>query len=323
MFSKNSGNPLSKMRPYKNLDILQKRMIFFIKINNCQYPLLRDMITPNVTSKQSLQEGSHMKTDEKGINDREFTGDASSGQAPEIEEIIDLVDEVVPNHDSSQIKQATEIDLQTEDEDLIELIDTVKENTSETLIGNTTLELEVGERLEPGGQHAPEKEEPIGLIDEDLLEVDFGQQQEEVDPGDLVENLGLYDEETELPESSEAETGMSETDEDRLTEILGIEMPDEDTEIPSETPAKQAPEPIVYSGLAMEELSESQPSEGIPEPGVGALEQAVIEKLTDEKIEEITIGVVKQAIEGKVERILLEAAQAAISREIERLKQAL
>ena len=73
--------------------------------------------------------------------------------------------------------------------------------------------------------------------------------------------------------------------------------------------------------------AEDQPElgleEGVPEPVGEALEQAVLEKLSDEKLEEIVTRIAKRTIEGKVERILLEAAEAAIAKEIDRLKQAI
>jgi hypothetical protein len=192
-----------------------------------------------------------MNMDDKAKNDRASARDASGGKDPEMEEIIDLVDEVPPDDDSSRLEQAPEIVSETEvdDEDIIELTDVVEESFSDTKIGDTTLEGGAEEILELVGEQGSEEEEPIELVDEVVPEVDSAQEQEEsVEVDDLAEGVGF--------------------DEDSLTDTL-------------------------------------------------------LEKLSDEKIEEIITRIAKQTIEEKVERILLEAAESAIAREIERLKQAL
>ena len=192
-----------------------------------------------------------MNTDEKAKNDRASAGVAPGGKDPELEEIIDLIDEVPPDDDSSQLEQVPEIESETEvdDEDLIELTDVVEESFSETKIGETALEGGAEEILETVDEQGSEDEEPIELVDEVVPEVDFAQEEEEiVELEDLAEGVGF--------------------DEDSLTDTL-------------------------------------------------------LEKLSDEKIEEIITRIAKQTIEEKVERILLEAAESAIAREIERLKQAL
>ncbi|MCK4729442.1 MAG: hypothetical protein KAT27_10995 [Desulfobacterales bacterium] len=258
-----------------------------------------------------------MKTDEKGTNDRASAGDAPGGQAQEMEEIIDLVDEVPPDDDSSELEQPPEIESETEedDEDLIELTDVVEESSSEPETGDTAVEGEAEEIVEPEGEQGPEEEEPIDLTDEVVPEVDSAQEQEEVvELGDLAEEVGF--------------------EEDSLIDDLGLEISEEGPEIPAEEgPADEdlaTPEEDEESLL---DIVEPQPEavdqselgleEGVPEPAGGALEQAVLEKLSDEKLEEIVTRIAKQTIEGKVERILLEAAEAAIAKEIERLKQAL
>ena len=286
-----------------------------------------------------------MKTDEKDTNDRASAGDASGGQAQDMEEIIDLVDEVPPDDDSSEPEQAPEVKSETEqgDEELMDLTGVVEESSSEPETGDTALEGGAEEIVEPEGDQGSEEEEPIELADEVVPEVDSAQEQEEV--------AG----EAELAELSEAETSIPELEEDGLIDDLGLEIseegpeilaeegpadedlgtPEEDEEsvldivepqpeaedlpeLESEEPSvEQEPEPSV------ELAQEAPPSEGVPEPVGGALEQAVLEKLSDEKLEEIVTRIAKQTIEGKVERILLEAAEAAIAKEIDRLKQAL
>jgi hypothetical protein len=258
-----------------------------------------------------------MKTKEKGKNDRASAGDASGGQALEMEEIIDLVDEVPSDDDTSQAEQAQEIESKTEgdDEELIELMDVVEERSSEPQIGDTALEGGAEEILEAEGEQRPEEEEPIDLADEVVPEVDPAQEQEEVvEQGDLAEEAGF--------------------EEDSLIDDLGLEMSEEG-------PGKPLEEGLVAEDLATPEEdeeslldmvepepeAEDQPElgleEGVPEPAGGALEQPVLENLSDEKLEEIVTRIAKQTIEGKVERILLEAAEAAIAKEIDRLKQAL
>ncbi len=191
-----------------------------------------------------------MNRDDKAKNVRASARDASGGKDPEMEEIIDLVDEVPPDDDSSRLEQAQEVETETEvdDEDIIELTDVVEESFSDTKIGDTTLEGGAEESLDLVGEQGSE-EEPIELVDEVVPEVDSAQGQEEiVELDDLAEGEGF--------------------DEDSLTDTL-------------------------------------------------------LEKLSDEKLEEIITRIAKQTIEEKVERILLEAAESAIAKEIERLKQAL
>jgi len=73
----------------------------------------------------------------------------------------------------------------------------------------------------------------------------------------------------------------------------------------------------------VEFAQELPPIEGSSELTGRALEQAVLDKLSSEKLEEIAKTIVKRTIVDKVERILLESAETAIAEEIERLKQAL
>jgi hypothetical protein len=123
-----------------------------------------------------------MNMDDKAKNDRASARDASGGKDPEMEEIIDLVDEVPPDDDSSRLERAPEIESETEvdDEDIIELTDVVEESFSDTKIGDTTLEGGAEEILELVGEQGSEEEEPIELVDEVVPEVDSAQEQEEI-----------------------------------------------------------------------------------------------------------------------------------------------
>lgn len=53
------------------------------------------------------------------------------------------------------------------------------------------------------------------------------------------------------------------------------------------------------------------------------LESAILEGLSEERIEAVITRVVKETIEKKADRIILEVAEAAIAKEIEKIKQAL
>ena len=231
-----------------------------------------------------------MNTDEKAKNDRASAGVAPGGKDPELEEIIDLIDEVPPDDDSSRLEQAPEIESETEvdDEDLIELTDVVEESFSETKIGETALEGGAEEIIETVDKQGSEHEEPIELVDEIVPEVDFGQDEEPIELVDeVVPEVGFAQEEEEIVELDDLAEGLS-------------------------SGAEKTGSP---------ELSEAEIS--TPEPDEDSLIDTLPERLSDEKLEEIITRIVKQTIEEKVERILLEAAESAIAGEIERLKQAL
>ncbi|MCK4485284.1 MAG: hypothetical protein KAU38_00795 [Desulfobacterales bacterium] len=260
-----------------------------------------------------------MNTDENAKDDRASAGDDSGGQTPEMEEIIDLVDEIPPDDNTGQVEQARETESKTEEdeEELIELTDMVEESSSEAQIGDTTLQGGAEEILEPEGEQGPEEEEPIELTDEVVPEVDSAQEQEEGEE-ELIE---LTDE--VVPEADSAQEQEEAIELGDLAEEVGFEEELEDVDFAILEEAEQPLVDTVETELEAEDRSESGLEQGVPEPVGGGLEQAVLEKLSDEKLEEIITSVVKQTIEGKVERILLEAAEAAIAKEIERLKQAL
>lgn len=280
-----------------------------------------------------------MSTDEKEINNPASAEDVSEVQSSETEEIIDLVDEVFSDDDSSAPEQAAEVDLtpQDEEEEPIALTDLVEDSPSEPQADETAVEGEVEEDLLGlDEKQGVEEEEPIELTDELAPEGDSAQDQEGIlELTDLVEEPVPGTEESGVTELSEAETGMPEPDDDSLTDTLGLDMSEESPEpLPGEVSEDEgmaaAPEgdeeallEAVEPQPEAEAPAEPGPEEGVPEPVGGALEQAVLERLSDEKLEEIVTNIARQAIDEKVERILLEAAEAAIGREIERLKQAL
>ena len=264
-----------------------------------------------------------MNTDEKARDDQASAGDDSDGQTAEMEEIIDLVDEVSADDDAGQVEQTPEIASETEDdEELIELTDVV----------------------EPEGEQGPEEEEPIELVEEVVPEADSVQERDEGEE----EIIELTDQIVPEADSVHEQEEVVEPDDLAGELALDIEGPEEeglidtfDSEITGEGPEIPAEEGLEDAGPAIleeaeeslvdtagtepeaEDRAESQLEVGVSEAAAGALGQAVLGKLSDERLEEIITGVVKQTIEGKVERILLEAAEAAIAKEIERLKQAL
>ena len=277
-----------------------------------------------------------MNTEDNVTNNRTSAVDAPSGKAPEMDEIIDLVDEVLLDDDASQLEEAPEIEAETEeDEGLIELTDVVEERSSEPQIGDTAFDVGADEIFDLEMEERPEDEEPIELVDEVAPEVDSAQDDDLVIKlFDTAEEPAADSEETESSELLKSETSIPETEDDSLADIFSIETSNEGPETPVEQVSEdedfglfdadeQPPVDIVETGLEAVDRSEVGLEKGAQEPMAGALEQAVLERLSDDKLEEIVTSILKPAIEEKVERILLEAAEAAIAREIERLKQAL
>lgn len=272
-----------------------------------------------------------MNTDEKAKNDRASAGVAPGGRDPELEEIIDLIDEVPPDDNSSKLEQAQEIESETEvyDEDLIELTDVIEESFSETKIGETALEGGAEEIPEAVEKQGPEDEDLIELIDEIVPGVDLTQEDEE--PIELVDevvpgvDLTQDEEPIELVDEVVPEVDFTQEDEEPI-ELVDEVVPEVDSA--QEEEEIVAPDDLAEGlGSGAEktkspELSEAEIS--TPEPNEDSLIDTTLpEKLSDEKLEEIITRIVKQTIEEKVERILLEAAESAIAGEIERLKQAL
>ena len=281
--------------------------------------------------------------------------DASSGKDPEMDEIIDLVDEVLFDDDSSQLDEVSEVEAEPDEDDgLIELMDVVEDDTSEPQLSDTAFDNGSNELFDLALEEEPEDEEPIKLTDEIVPGVDLSNDEEpielvdEISPevdseqdDDLV--LGMIDtaeetpadsEEAESMELMEAETSTPEYEDNSLGDMFSVEMSDDRPETPVMQVDEdedfglfdvegQSPADIVETGLGDDDQPEFVSEEGVTEPMATDLEQAVLERLSDDKLEEIITSIVKPIIEKKVERILLEAAEAAIAREIERLKQAL
>ena len=295
-----------------------------------------------------------MNTDDNVTKSSTSAVDAPSGKAPEMDEIIDLVDEVLLDEDTSQLDEVSKVEAEPEeDEGLIELMDVVEDSSSEPQSGDTALEVGVDELFDLELEEKPEEDEPIELTDEVVPGVDLSNDEPielvdevvpEVDSAqdddliielvDTAEEQAADSEESESSEPLEVESSIPETDDDSLADIFSVEMSDEGPETPVEQADEdddfnlldadeQSPADIVETGLESVEVSEVGLEDSTTEPMTGALEQSVLERLTDDKLEEIITSIVKPAIEEKVERILLEAAEAAIAREIERLKQAL
>jgi hypothetical protein len=170
---------------------------------------------------------------------------------------------------------------------------------------------------------------------------------------DRVEDQGSQAEEEDLLEFSGAELAPDEPDEDGLAEDVGMEITEERPEMPvAEEPVDdleisqdlrdaavegdEIPEDLGGFGESdveedageLVEPSVSYPEQGLvseaeAQPADKALEPAILERLSDERIEEIVTRVAREAVEKKADRILLEVAEAAIAKEIERIKQAL
>lgn len=195
-----------------------------------------------------------------------------------------------------------------------------------------------------------EGEEVIELVDA-VTEESEGQDVLELT--DRVEDQGSQAEEEDLLEFSGAELAPDEPDEDGLAEDVGMEITEERPEMPvAEEPVDdleisqdlrdaavegdEIPEDLGGFGESdveedageLVEPSVSYPEQGLvseagAQPADKALEPAILERLSDERIEEIVTRVAREAVEKKADRILLEVAEAAIAKEIERIKQAL
>lgn len=194
------------------------------------------------------------------------------------------------------------------------------------------------------------EKEVIELVD---AVTDESEDQDVLELTDRVEDQYSQAEEEDLLEFSGADLASDEPDEDGLAEDVGIEITEEPPEISvTEEPADdleisqdlpdaalegdEVPENLGGLGESdmeqdagkLVEPSVSDPEQGlVPESGAQpadkALEPAILERLSDERIEEIVTRVVKETVEKKADRILLEVAEAAIAKEIEKIKRAL
>lgn len=135
------------------------------------------------------------------------------------------------------------------------------------------------------------------------LEVETGRKKEDTGPGEGLQQAsdeagpGTHKQGVDLPDAEEG---------DPLLDTMGLDMSEQEYE------ASHAAERL--------EIDEQQVG---ADPGIGVEAQgrgAIMEKISEAKVEEIVTRIVKQRVDEKVERILLDAAEAAVSREIEKLK---
>ncbi|MBN1842533.1 MAG: hypothetical protein JW883_09680 [Deltaproteobacteria bacterium] len=194
------------------------------------------------------------------------------------------------------------------------------------------------------------EEEVIELVDA-VTEESEGQDVLELT--DRVEDQYSQAEEEDLLEFSGADLAYDEPDEDGLAEDVGMEITEEPPEISvteeraddleisrdvRDAAAEGDEIPEDLGGFSESDVEQDagelvEPSASYPEQelvseaGAQAADKAlgpeVLERLSDERIEEIVVRVVKETVEKKADRILLEVAEAAIAKEIEKIKQAL
>ncbi len=162
------------------------------------------------------------------------------------------------------------------------------------------------------------------LEEEEIVElVDAGEKDEKSGPDIFVEEVSpekdLERSETPVFKDDKEDMGISVDFEDGdseggliPTDFEGDLEPDMEALDGSEIPQGQD----VYS---KDDEQQVMPSQVTSE----AMDTAVLEGLSDEKLEAIVTRVVKQTIEEKAERILLEVAEAAVAKEVEKIKQAL
>jgi hypothetical protein len=221
-----------------------------------------------------------------GLDGNDNLPDALDAEALEEEEIIELVDAVEDESEG--------------DEEILDLTEIVENETSQ------------------------EEEMPVAVAPAEEMQTEEG----------LVEDMGVVMEEETAKIPSEEETAEIPLEE----ETAEIPLQEETAEIPlqEETIVDSGPS-LDMADIAMEETSEADETAGtvalapeeivsneIPPESTGLnLEDAVREKLSDEKIEAVITKVVEDAVAEKADRILVEVAEAAIAREIEKIKKAL
>lgn len=215
--------------------------------------------------------------------------------------------------------------LETEAEgekEVIELVDAVTEESE----GQDVLELT--DRVEDQYSQAEE---------EDLLEFSGADlAPDEPDEDGLAEDVGM-----EITEEPPEIAAFAKAADPAAAAESVTEEPADDLEISQDLPdaaleGDEIPEDL--GGFGESDVEEDagelvDPSVSYPEQGLvsetgvqpadKALEPAILERLSDERIEEIVTRVVKETVEKKADRILLEVAEAAIAKEIEKIKQAL
>ncbi|NVM21443.1 MAG: hypothetical protein HWN68_06650 [Desulfobacterales bacterium] len=228
-----------------------------------------------------------MSTEEKNTKDQ-ASGDKSPSQEAiditDIEEVIDLSEAILMDADDALAPESPDLEPSSaeKEEDVIELTDVHVEPGKEMAAGDTVTMTE---------QKDSEEEQIIELTH-------------------VVDEQDSKAEEWETLELSEAGLVDEASDEDSLLEDLDLETSEEYAEIGMEQEAAR-------DAVAMsEEIKEEAPAQ----PAEEVLESALLEKLSDDRIETIIRRVVAETIERKADHILLEVAEAAIAKEIERLK---
>jgi DNA-binding transcriptional ArsR family regulator len=205
--------------------------------------------------------------------------------------------------------------MNTENEEVIDLTEMV-EKPSEGRKDDNQISDDVEKEAISLDTTALEEEEIVELVDAGEKDEKSGQDifVEEVSPEKDLERS-----ETPVFKDDKEDMGISVDFEDGdseggliPTDFEGDLEPDMEASDGSEIPQGQD----VYS---KDDEQQVMPSQVTSE----AMDTAVLEGLSDEKLEAIVTRVVKQTIEEKAERILLEVAEAAVAKEVEKIKQAL
>ena len=199
--------------------------------------------------------------------------------------------------EDSALQQANEM------EEIIELVDAVPADEEQRQAMGT-----------------PKDETGLGGEPEDVIDLtDVVKESSENDASDDAASEGQPDDVLSLEEEVLEDDGV-------------IELVDEVGE-----PELEPQPPVELTDVA--EDQDLRAEEDLPETALGAeetvlsataslstdkmLESAILEGLSEERIEAVLTRVVKETIEKKADRIILEVAEAAIAKEIEKIKQAL
>jgi len=190
-------------------------------------------------------------------------------------------------------------------DDVIELTDVMEEPSGAEAADQASLDSGSDEAASLHAD-AVNEEDIIELVDEAVEEPESADE-EVIELSDVAEEEDLGPEEGALPQWSSPGLGSEAFAEQGLQEEVGAERDVTHTHgIPMD---EEPPED-------MEQAQDLQESDG-------ALESTVLERVSEEQIEEIITRVVEKVIEKKADRILLEVAESAIAKEIDKIKQAL
>ena len=255
-----------------------------------------------------------MDTEEKDKELRTSQETSPSEEVDDMQDVLDLLDGTLEEDEGGAAMDRIEEKLDSEEgeEDLIDLIEMVDEVPQDDRAQDIPLETLGGEPEEPLSLEleTPAEEEILDLVDE--VQAEPESTDEIIDLAGVVEDQdqGAQDEATLGYSDADFDLEASE-DESRLSEDLGIKMPEAPLDVfVAEEPTEPSPVQEPMLGEALQPTDET-------------LASIVAERLSDERIEEILTRVAKETMEKKAERVLLEAAQEAIAKGIEKLKQAL